>query len=279
MRITILGRRDEAALEAFLAPRAESSMLLRGNARAAGLVDGGQRLQATYAAAWQDDAIVAVAACAWNGVVLLQVPAPEWMEVARVAVAHSGRVVTGLSGPVAQVRAARTLLGLDGRAATLDGDEELFTLVLADLLVPPPLAERGWHCRPPLLQELPLLIRWRIAYAIETLGATAGPALDAEVARSITAHPPHSVLVVDGAPGAMTTFNARLPDIVQIGGVYTPPELRSRGYARAAVAGSLQVVRGEGVQRAVLFTASVPARRAYEALGFAAVGRYSLVMF
>jgi len=38
---------DEAALDAFLARHAESSMFLRSNARAAGLVDRGEPLQAT----------------------------------------------------------------------------------------------------------------------------------------------------------------------------------------------------------------------------------------
>jgi RimJ/RimL family protein N-acetyltransferase len=279
MRITILGRGDEAALEAFLAPLSDSSMFLRSNARRAGLVDGGQSLQATYAAAWQGDAIVAVAACSWTGMLLLQVPAPEHLEVARVALQESGRAIAGLSGPVAQVRAARTLLGLDGRAAALDDREDLFALSLPELRLPPALADGRWLCRAPQPDELPLLVRWRIAYAIETLGATAGPALDADVARAIHANPPHTVLVVDGAPVASTTFNARLPDVVQVGGVYTPPALRGRGYARAAVAGSLVAVRDEGAGRAVLFTGNPAARRAYEALGFVPVGDMSLVIF
>src|SRR5439155_27320443 len=53
---------DEAALDAFLARHAESSMFLRSNARAAGLVDRGEPLQATYVAAIEGGAIVAVVA-------------------------------------------------------------------------------------------------------------------------------------------------------------------------------------------------------------------------
>jgi predicted GNAT family acetyltransferase len=40
----------------------------------------------------------------------------------------------------------------------------------------------------------------------------------------------------------MTGFNAQPRGIAQGGGVFTPPALRSRGYARAAVAGSLKRV-------------------------------------
>lgn len=51
MELSRLGRGDEAALERFLRAHADSSMFLRANARRAGLVDRGQRLQATYVAA------------------------------------------------------------------------------------------------------------------------------------------------------------------------------------------------------------------------------------
>jgi predicted GNAT family acetyltransferase len=62
--------------------------------------------------------------------------------------------------------------------------------------------------------------------------------------------------------------------------VWTPPELRGRGYARAVVAGSLLAVRVEGIRRAVLFTDddNVQAQRAYVALGFARVGDYGIVL-
>src|SRR5438552_10624203 len=77
-----------------------------------------------------------------------------------------------------------------------------------------------------------------------------------------------------------SVFNAMLPDIVQIGGVWTPPEFRGRGYARAVVAGSLLAARKQGVARAVLFAdpANERARRAYQFLGFRIVGDYGLVL-
>jgi len=46
------------------------------------------------------------------------------------------------------------------------------------------------------------------------------------------------------------------------------------------VAGSLLDARDEGVDQAILFTdeENVPAQRAYEALGFVAIGRYRLAI-
>jgi predicted GNAT family acetyltransferase len=75
-------------------------------------------------------------------------------------------------------------------------------------------------------------------------------------------------------------YNARLPDAVQLGGVYTPPALRGHGYGRAVTAGALLLTREEGVSRAVLFTHEQgPARRAYEAIGFQVIGDFGLVLF
>ena len=79
---------------------------------------------------------------------------------------------------------------------------------------------------------------------------------------------------------ALSGFNAVLREAVQIGPVYTPPELRRRGYARAAVAASLLDARAEGVQTAILFTGqdNLPAQKAYTALGFRHVGAFRLVL-
>src|SRR5262249_52612945 len=87
------------------------------------------------------------------------------------------------------------------------------------------------------------------------------------------------VLEVDGVAVAFQQFNAMLSDVVQVGGVWTPPALRNRGYARAVVAGALRAARADGVRRGVLFTAetNVPAQRAYRALGFTRVGDWGLL--
>ena len=84
-----------------------------------------------------------------------------------------------------------------------------------------------------------------------------------------------------GIPRARSTFNARLPDMVQVGGVYTPPAQRGRGYARAAVALSLVHARRRGAKRAVLFTGdhNTSAIAAYRALGFERIDDFAIVLF
>ncbi len=79
---------------------------------------------------------------------------------------------------------------------------------------------------------------------------------------------------------AMSSFNTAIDEAVQVGGVWTPPALRRRGYARAVVAASLRDARAEGVQRAILFTGdtNIAAQKAYRAIGFQGVGDYGLLL-
>lgn len=82
----------------------------------------------------------------------------------------------------------------------------------------------------------------------------------------------HRVLLRGDVPVCMTGFNAVLPEIVQVGGVYTPPDLRGQGFAKVAVAQHLMEVAVDGVTEAVLSAANDSAARVYTALGFQRTG-------
>ncbi len=282
--LRVLGPGDEAALDAFLARHADSSMFLRSNARAAGLVDRGEPMQATYVAALEAGEIVGVAAHCWNGMVLVQAPAPPHAAaLALEAARRSRREVSGFTGPWDQVVAARRALGLGAAPTTKDSRDELYVLHLADLVLPPALAAGALRCRHPEERELELLTEWRVCFSIEALGATDGPELRAASRADVQLLHQRGadwLLLAGDAPVSYSVFNAMLPEIVQIGGVWTPAELRGRGYARAVVAGSLLAARKQGVGRAVLFAdpLNAAAKRAYLALGFRIVGDYGLVL-
>ena len=90
----------------------------------------------------------------------------------------------------------------------------------------------------------------------------------------------HREILMDGdTPVAATTFNAALPQIVQIGAVYTPPALRGKGHARRAVALHLEQARTTGVRRATLFASAQNAIAAYTAVGFRQIGDWVLAIF
>lgn len=280
--VRVLQPGDEAALDAFLATYAETSMFLRANARGAGLTDRGEPMQATYVAALDAGRITDVAAHCWNGMVLVQAPS-QAAAVAREAVRRSGRDVTGFSGPWDQVVAARKALGLATAPAAKDSRDELYVLDLTRIIIPLVLATGAVRCRHPDAGELDLLAEWRARFSIEALGAVD----DVELHRASRAdvrlqHERGAdwVLLSGRTPVAYSVFNAMLPEIVQIGGVWTPPEHRGQGFARSVVAGSLLAARKQGVQRAVLFADpdNAMARAAYLAIGFRIVGNYGLVL-
>jgi len=125
------------------------------------------------------------------------------------------------------------------------------------------------------------IVKWRTEYHHEVLGtpkAKAAKLAEADITSYIEKDS-HRILMVDDQPVAMTGFNATLPSVVQIGGVYTPPDLRGRGYARLALALHLQEARVKGVAKSILFAASTAAVRAYMSLGYQRAGEFSLVIF
>jgi uncharacterized protein len=281
MNIRPLDSQDAAPLESFLLSHRDSSMFLRSNARRGGLADSGQVPLEAYVGAFLDEAIAGAVAHGLGGMLLLQ--APECAgELARACVGLSQRPVTGLAGPLPQVAQATAALGLNVENASYNSDEWLYGLDLSDLIVPTALSSGAVACRPPLPGERDTLSDWRLAYDIEALGAAntdetrqrSSRFLDQQIAdRNVW------IALDDGAPVSLSAFNAALPDIVQLGGIYTPPELRGRGFARVAVAASLLAARERGAERAVLFTSNPSAARAYEALGFLRTGRYAVVLF
>ena len=287
MRTRILDDADLDLVQSFLAKHADGSMILRGNLLLDGIVDRGGRWAGVYAGAFDELGVLraVVAHFHRHGNVILQAENDEALDAAvKRVVAASGSPVRGLLGPRALVRRARSQLNLDSAPARYDEDEGLYALDLARLQAPPLLADplialRAWQP-----DDAELYLTWYRDYDSASLGAADDAALHDRLrenfARALQLGE-RCLLTRNGAPCATSTFNARLPDMVQVGGVYTPPSLRGRGYARAAVAQSLLDARARGVRRAILFTGedNVAAVRAYRALGFERIGDFAIILF
>ena len=281
-QIRVLQPGDEAALEAFLLPRIETSMFLLGNMRATGLVDGGEFLQGTYVAAWQGDQITGAVAHYWNDNLVVQAPV-DVETLCQAAIEASGRRVGGILGPAKQVQAAKDALDLEEAVIQLDQTEYLYSLALDDLLLPEGL--RAGHLVGRRIQpgDVEQVTAWLVAFALESLGDEESPGLWERTRAGVERKQAQGLtwmLEDRGRPVATSGFNTTIAEAVQIGGVYTPPELRSRGYGRAAVAASLRDARAEGVESSILFTGveNVPAQKCYEALGYRHIGDYRLLL-
>jgi predicted GNAT family acetyltransferase len=288
--IRVLKPGDEAALEAFLLPQVESSMFLIGNMRAAGLTDHGQTYQGTYAAKLEGGKIVGVVAHYWNQNLVFQAPV-DLVALCAEAVKGSGHPIQGLIGPSDQVGMAKEMLDMDRSNVQMDETEKLYSLELEDLVVPGSLASGKVKGRRIESGDVDLLTKWRVAYAVEALGEEDSPQVRQQC-REVTERSvrekrtwvleacPERSRRNEGRPVACSSFNTAIEEAVQVGGVWTPPELRRRGYGRAVVAASLLDARTEGVKKGILFTGedNIAAQRAYEALGFRCIGNYSIVL-
>lgn len=281
MTIRVLHKADEAIVGAFLAVRLESSIFLQANLLQSGFTDKEAPYHGTYVGAFEEGRLIGVAAHYWNGMVILQAPGCAG-PLARAAVDASPRALKGIIGPLSQSLDALKALGISRDSLATDSPEILYHLRLDDLVVPPERPGQRLAGRVPKAEELPQLIEWTLDYDQEAMGIKPTPARrELVTANSIRAMETGTryVLTDKDALVAKTGFNAEVPGMVQIGGVWTPPALRGRGYARAAVARHLVTARARGVGRAILFTGedNVPAQRAYEAIGFERIGDYAIM--
>lgn len=266
---------DAPELEALLARHVESSMFLRSNIRSTGLhhVDA-PRHGEYWGSVDSSGAIRAVLAHYWNGNLMMQADAPA--QIAPLLAAfrdQSTRRVAGVLGR--DDLAARILVQLSfpKENFAVNRAEGLFALELADLIIP----TTGGVVVSWREIDHDLLRDWIRRYDIEALGADDTLALNESTAREVSdTSLERWVLIVGGVPVSLSGFNARLPDIVQIGPAWTPPEYRNRGYARALVARML--ASANGVRKAVLFTNTPAAIRAYRAIGFRPIGLYRLAL-
>lgn len=282
-RIKILESGDEALVEAYLLPRLESSMFLLSNMRQAGLTDNGERYAGTYVASMDDRQVTGVVAHFNQGNLICQAPIKIVSELATAAINHSDRQVHGVVGPADQVQKISDKLEITPSSIQMDETEHLYRLILSQMKIPEPLQSGALLGRRIEPRDLDQLTEWRVAYEMEALGSDDTPHLH-KVSRAGMERSLHEgtgwVVEFAGQRVSFSGFNALLKEAVQIGGVWTPPNLRGRGYARGAVATSLIDARAEGVATAILFTdyENIPAQTAYEALGFQRVGDYRLLL-
>jgi predicted GNAT family acetyltransferase len=166
---------------------------------------------------------------------------------------------------------ARRWQSLTGQSYSLLLHERAFQLSA----VRPPMAPPGSLVRAtPVDREL--LVRWSLDFAVEALGdgdlAEAERMVDARL-RDDDPQARGLYLWVDGAPVAMAGYTGPTPHGVRIGPVYTPPELRGKGYASALVAQMSQALLDGGRTFCFLFTnlANPTANHIYEQIGYESV--------
>ncbi|QES47678.1 GNAT family N-acetyltransferase [Streptomyces venezuelae] len=156
-----------------------------------------------------------------------------------------------LPGPVGGFNARRAdaavLAAGWGRPSRVEEELRLYRL---EGLAPPDPAPAG-RSRPAGEADLALALDWFAAFAAE-LGEP-GPPPEAAVRDRIS----YGGLLVwedGGGPVSMAGFSRPLAGTSRIFPVYTPPELRGRGYAAGATAAASRAARAAGAAEVLLFT-------------------------
>jgi predicted GNAT family acetyltransferase len=115
--------------------------------------------------------------------------------------------------------------------------------------------------------DLPTLARWTAAFIEET--GLDSPSDPEDVAR---ARVDEGSLFVweDARPVSMAAWAGRAGNIMRVNYVYTPPELRGRGYASACVASLTQQLLEEGHALCSLYTdlSNPTSNKIYQAIGY-----------
>lgn len=278
---------DFDTLNQFLVRSSDSSMFLRSNIQRGGFIrDPDIEFSADYFGYFIDNELHGVISLCWHGAILCQVPNLNliisfFQDVRKLSPEFTFQTILGNPD---QVQCLFSFLEAEypiiKSLVSKDSTQKLYALDLEALIVPDHLVKGIVSCRYAQIEDLPILVPWRIAYDQELFYVI-------EDKRQITKETTHFikskiVFVLESQDQeivARSDFNAMLPDVVQIGGVWTPPEFRNQGYARSVVAGSLIEARRQGIARAILFTDNPVAIRCYESLGFSEIGRYYILNF
>ncbi|MGH9188586.1 MAG: GNAT family N-acetyltransferase [Acidimicrobiales bacterium] len=193
--------------------------------------------------------------------------APSAAAFAADAIARSGSVLPGASGEAGTAaRFAGQWAESTGCAAVPTFGQRLYRFG-----PPGPLPDVPGSLRPAQARDRDALVAWMACFR-EEVGPT-GPARDpgALVDRRMAAGQLW-VWDVDRRPTSLAVLSSTAAGVARIGPVFTPPDLRRRGYAGACVAGVSRLVVEQGGSP-ILYTdlANPTSNSLYRRLGYEAV--------
>ncbi|MBL1096430.1 GNAT family N-acetyltransferase [Streptomyces coffeae] len=152
---------------------------------------------------------------------------------------------------------------LTGATAEVAETHRLYRL---GALTPPDPAPPG-RARAATAADHPLLLSWYEGFARDT------GALKGDVSRTVDDRLGHGGVTlweVDGTPVSSAAVSRTVAGMVRVALVYTPPELRGRGYAGAVTAAVSQGAQAAGAEEVLLFTdlANPTSNALYQRLGY-----------
>ncbi len=281
MIIRLLDNQDAMVTKTFLDKHIEASLFLRSNMEKAGLENDGEPFQGDYLGAFSDGELVGVIAHYCNGTVMMQSPdLGALSQLYSELVSNMTGSVKAVVGDADQGQYILKRLAIAEEKFALNATDNLMSLELKKLYIPH--AEDNSLAMVDITERhFEILKEWTRGYEIEALGTPDDDKLAEKVIETANNRINGDrcwILEANGTPVALSGFNAQLPEIVQVGPVWTPPEHRNKGYARHLVARTLEHARARGVQKSILFTDVPAAQKAYEAIGYREIGKFQLAL-
>jgi len=285
MNISLLKSQDTKVLEEYLNPHKAECMFICSNLKAAGIDYKGADFEGEYFGYLDKHdthlkRLLGVIVHYWNGNVMMHAEGHDVLEKLILHLKKNiSRPVAGILGPNIQAEHVIKKLELSGCHFGINSNEGLYEInleALNELIMPS-------NMRVVSAQDVTknILIEWMKSYDIEALGALDNEALEKQVQEKWNLRLQKNdswVLLLDETPVALSAFNARLADMVQVGPVWTPLEYRNQGFARLLLAYTLQQEKLKGTKQAILFTDNPAAIKAYLAIGFKKIGNYRLAL-
>jgi uncharacterized protein len=134
-----------------------------------------------------------------------------------------------------------------------------------------PVGEASGGMRDATPADRPLLVDWYVAFLDEALRDNpAAERIEQMIDHRLAADNSGLVIWEDDGPVSLAGFGGQTPNGIRIGPVYTPPELRNRGYATALTAQLSTRLLESGRRFCFLYTdlANPTSNRIYERIGY-----------
>ncbi|MGW2561770.1 GNAT family N-acetyltransferase [Streptomyces sp. NPDC001514] len=185
---------------------------------------------------------------------------------------RGGEPLPGVTGESASARAFAQEWA--GEGYRVDHETRLFRL---GELTPQHPAPEG-RARPATAEEIPFAADWLSAFKVD-VGGEAADFTDA--ARTRVSDGRLLFWEAGGRPVAMAGVSPVVAGQARIAPVYTPPELRGRGYAGAATVAATRLAQRSGASEVLLFTdlANPTSSALYQRLGYRPVTDHLELVF
>jgi hypothetical protein len=193
------------------------------------------------------------------------------------SLAADGHELPGLNGPVG-VGSRFVERWAELRDCTVEVILEERIYEATELIPPRPVSG---HARLYTEADREVVLAWMAAFFAEAMPDP--PESDVETFLARRALDPDAVLLLwdDDGPVALAGYASPSPNGMRVGPVYTPPELRGRGYASAVTAAATQRIFDDGRSLCFLYTdlANPTSNSIYQRIGYRPVADVTLWRF